>query len=180
MRKKEKKGSVWEKKGSKKIRAPRHPGGPAGQFSRSKTVAPPRLCPAKMRGGSGRPPSPCPTPFAAGPRLGAGALLEPATHSLEVLERWNSRRRSQDFQGVRGRFKEGCLNRLRRCGQSNGTKEEEEEEQEQEGRRRNVKGGGVQSKSSEPGGRCAPIQETYSVLHARKRNHEVGAFLWCC
>ena len=43
--KKEKKGSFKEEKGSKKIRAPRHPsGGPAGQFLQSTKVHPPRKC----------------------------------------------------------------------------------------------------------------------------------------
>jgi len=53
---KKRKKALSRGKRLKKIRAPRHPsGGPAGQFSRSKKVPPPRLCPAKMRGGSGRP-----------------------------------------------------------------------------------------------------------------------------
>ena len=87
----------WRKKAQNNPRSAaflREPKSPAGQFSRSKTVPPPRLCPAKMRGGRGRAPSPWPTPFAAAPRRGG----------------------RRDFQGVRGRFKEGCLDRLRRCG----------------------------------------------------------------
>jgi len=55
---KEKRGSFKRKKAQKKRKKAQKNPGPAGQFSRGKKVAPPRLCPAKMRGGSDRPPSP--------------------------------------------------------------------------------------------------------------------------
>jgi hypothetical protein len=48
-----------------------------GQFSRSKSLTPPRLCPAKMRRGRARAPSHPPTPFAPPPRPPAPRAAAP-------------------------------------------------------------------------------------------------------